>query len=683
MTSTRSATITHVETDVGALLKSIVRSLPYLIALAALAALVAFLFLDRLTPLYRAETTILVGIGDSNPDIVRNVLGGEIQLIRSPDLARGVIDSLGLATSPEYRGATKGGSTLEEILFAIGLARDLDDASAEERVLAHFYGNLDVYALDGSPVIVIAFHAADPVLAARGANAIADAYLALRRSATLGVAASLEAEIDRLRTMLAEAEARVSAFRDDIAAMPPPIAAAERIALEADLTEARDAAGRAESEAAAIRASLDNGAVPNAGAVLDDPTIRRLLDEQRALRTELAEETVAIPLGNPRVAELRARLADIESEIAAAARRVADLLAAEAATANTRAAEIERRLGEADAAAAAEVELAALETRVVETRNLLDAALRRQEALKQSGALPTDVQLLSRATIPSSPEWPDSASLTALAFLAALIAGIAIVAIRELASGRARRRIPFQPLADFDQPAPAAGRFRRVEEDGVPRAMTDEPTLAPQADDTAEASLGAVADGVAGRRRIVVTLAEGSDAEGRPLAAVALARALSGRDRSVVLVDLHKDGANSVAMGEAIDLPGFADLLAGEASFAQVIFRDRRSRAHLIPAGLQPIRPEELLGERLSTLLAALDHTYDHVVIDCPDDAIAGIAPGADAALVTSEYANADPRTVRAVARIAKVSAARIFHLLVEPARRPSAPEPEPAAEAA
>ena len=94
-----------------------------------------------------------------------------------------------------------------------------------------------------------------------------------------------------------------------------------------------------------------------------------------------------------------------------------------------------------------------------------------------------------------------------------------------------------------------------------------------------------------------------------------------------------------------------------------MIFRDRRSRAHFIPAGLQPIRPEALSGERLATLLAALDHTYDHVVIDCPDDAIAGMAPGADAALVASEYVNADPRTVRAVARIAKVSAARIFHL--------------------
>ena len=253
MSSTRSATVTHVETDVGALLTSIVRSFPYLIAFAALVALVAFLFFDRLTPLYRAETTILVGIGDSNPEVLRNVLAGEIQLIRSRDLARGVVGSLGLATTPEYREAITGGSTFDEILFAIGLAPDAGDASVEERVLARYDDNLDVYALDGSPVIVVAFHAADPALAARGANAVADAYLALRRSATLGVAASLEAEIERLRTTLAEAEARASALGDDIAALPPPLAAAER-----DRARSRPRAGARRRPACRRRCGRDS-----------------------------------------------------------------------------------------------------------------------------------------------------------------------------------------------------------------------------------------------------------------------------------------------------------------------------------------------------------------------------------------------------------------------------------------
>ena len=403
-------------------------------------------------------------------------------------------------------------------------------------------------------------------------------------------------------------------------------------------------------------------------AVLDDPGFRSLIAEQGWLRAELARETAANPLGNPRVAEIRARLASIDAELRAVAERIAGDLESAAEQDRAQADELGRRLVAAAAATAASAELARIEQEIAGYGERLDAALRKQDELKQRGVLPGDVQLLSRATVPATPDWPDVLTLTGLAFIAALILGAILVIVRDLASGRARRRVPFEPLADLDLPPPAAARFRRVEDDDVPRAMQDEPTLAPLMEE-AGWSLGAVADSIAGRRRVVVTLAEESDGDGRPLAAVALARALAGRDRSVVLLDLRDDGADSLAMGEAADLPGFADLLAGEVSFAQVIFRDRRSRAHFIPSGAVPIEPGALAGERLATLIAALDHTYDHIVLDCPDEAIPLLAPGADAALVASEYGSADPRTVRAVSRVAKVSAARIFHLKVDPGR--------------
>ena len=519
------------------------------------------------------------------------MLDGEIQLIRSRDIAERVVSSLGLALTPEYRQAIEGDTWLHQVLVTLGLKRDPRDTSEEERVLAHYDESLTVTALDGSPLIVIAFRAADPELAAGVANAVADAYLALRRSATAETAAMLEAEIDRLRTALAEAELRATALRDEIAGLPPPLAEAERAALQAELKAAEEAARRAEADAAAIRAGLAKGGVPDAPAMLDDPAVRALVDEQRALRIELARETAANPLGNPRVAEIRARLASIDAEVRAAAERIADGLDAAAGRDRTRAGDLARRLAEAAAATAVAAELAKVEQAISGYRDRLDAALLRLDALEPSSALPGDVQLLSRATIPATADWPDVLPLTGLAFLVALILGAVFVAVRDLASGRAMRRVPFEPLADLDLPPPASARFRRIEDEDMPRAMADEPTLAPLIEESG-GSLGAVADSIAGRRRVVVTLAEDSDRDGRPLAAVALARALPARDRSVVLVDLRDDGGNGVAMGEAADLPGFADLFEGEVSFAQVIFRDRRSRAHFIPGrrGAGPAR---------------------------------------------------------------------------------------------
>jgi Mrp family chromosome partitioning ATPase len=165
---------------------------------------------------------------------------------------------------------------------------------------------------------------------------------------------------------------------------------------------------------------------------------------------------------------------------------------------------------------------------------------------------------------------------------------------------------------------------------------------------------------------VIVTLAEDSDANGRPLAAVALARAIARIDVRPVLIDFRGDGANSLSMGETAELPGFSDLFAGDASFAQAIFRDRRSRVHFIPAGLGPL-PDELAGERLNAILQALDLTYDHVIVDVGNDLIPVLAPEATVAVVVSEHNAEDPRTEEAFARITSVSAAKIMLLMVDP----------------
>jgi uncharacterized protein involved in exopolysaccharide biosynthesis/Mrp family chromosome partitioning ATPase len=665
MPATRSATTTRGGIDVPALLASVRRALPTLVVVAALVGAFAYLLLDRLTPLYRAEARLAVGIAASNAEVRRNTLAAEVQLIRSRDLAEQVIASLGLGDTPEYRAAAEGRAPLNDFLVTLGLARDLRALSPEERVFALYDDNLGVDIAGRPPTIRIAFWAADPVLAAQAAGAVADAYVALRQSAA-DEATALAGEITRLQETIAAAEVRAGELRDGTAGA---LDDAARDALVTERDAARTDLDAARTDAAAIRAALGAEAMPEVPAFRENPAVRVLIDEQTALRTELGREITANPLGNPRIAEIGARLGQIHGMLEAEAVRLAEALDASAAELAARIAEIETQLADADAADAAARELAGLEQSISADRDRLQAALHRQAALTQGGMLPTNVRIVADAQIPRAPEWPPVETLTAIAFAAALLAGIAIVLLREIVNGGAFRRAPFEPLAELDVPSPAEGRVRRPDEHEVGRARTDDPTLAPEID--AEASLGEVADSVAGRRRIIATLAEDSDGDGRPLAAVALARALAGRDRTVVLVDLHADGANPTAMGEVDDLVGFSDLLAGKASFAETIFRDRRSRAHFIPVGSRRLAPDALAGERLVTLLTALDHTYDHVVVDCPDEAIARIAPGADAVLVTSEYGSADPRTVRAVARIARVSDAHIFHLVVAPTRHP------------
>jgi MinD-like ATPase involved in chromosome partitioning or flagellar assembly len=63
--------------------------------------------------------------------------------------------------------------------------------------------------------------------------------------------------------------------------------------------------------------------------------------------------------------------------------------------------------------------------------------------------------------------------------------------------------------------------------------------------------------------------------------------------------------------------PGITDLVRGNASFGQIITRDRDSRLHIVPAGRIDMDSGEILvSERLQIALTALARAYDHVVID-------------------------------------------------------------------
>jgi MinD-like ATPase involved in chromosome partitioning or flagellar assembly len=198
--------------------------------------------------------------------------------------------------------------------------------------------------------------------------------------------------------------------------------------------------------------------------------------------------------------------------------------------------------------------------------------------------------------------------------------------------------------------------------------MANEPTLVPEMIDGVEESLAVIAGEIiqSGNKRVLVTLADGSDSAGRPLGAVALGRALARTDARVVLVDFRSDGANAASMGESEDLPGFSDLFDGEASFAQVIFRDRKSRVHFIPAGRKPLSPALLDRDQMETVLSALTLTYDYVLLDAGDDMLNVVGPSCGMAMVVTEFGASDPRTAEAAKRVGEVSEAKVLLLVVD-----------------
>ncbi len=707
---TPTATATEMEIDLRALFSTLLRKLPYILVFVLLVGAGTYYGLGLVKPLYTSQTTILIQAGESaltqatqvNPGdaaaaLDEQAITSQVQLIRSRDLAKSVAAKLDLASKAEFNPTLRGSSYVDKLLKMVGLAPKTG-RSVEDLVLDTYYKRLSVYAVDKSRVIVIEFDSTDPALAADAANAIAEGYIALQREAkrtsTADAAQYLSAQIGELRTKVKDAEAKVETFRskNDLFAsgsLANTTLPQQQLGdLSTELAKVRSTMADAQAKADQIRAALKAGVTPNVPEVLNSPLIQRLVEQEVALRSQVAQLSVTLGPEHPRMRELKAQVADLDRQIATELHKIVDALDAEVALNQARAKELNAALSQQKVATGqandAGVELAALQREAAAQRDLLDVYLRRyREAVsrEQASLPPADARVISQAAISSEPSFPKLVPMSSAAAAVALILAIAFVLLRELASGRPMRRVAFDDVVPpVPDAMPVGGHLRWADDHSVRRMMPAEPTLAPDLVDRVEELLAAITGEIIadGAKRVLVTLAEGSDDNGRPLAAVALARALARADTRTVVVDLRGDNANTVSMSEETDLPGFSDLFDGEASFAQVIFRDRRSRVHFIPAGHAPLAAANLDKERLETILSALALTYDCVILDAGDEMIATLGVTADLAVVVSEYGASDPRTKGAFDRITVASDARIVLLMVDPdapAREPEAGE--------
>lgn len=117
-------------------------------------------------------------------------------------------------------------------------------------------------------------------------------------------------------------------------------------------------------------------------------------------------------------------------------------------------------------------------------------------------------------------------------------------------------------------------------------------------------------------RRIGLTTVGGGTADA-PVAALALARAITMAGRRVVLIDMARMGAFLGGLCGVPHGPGLSDLVGGNADFTKVIARDSRSTAHVMRYGLDhSARAASLIMDRLESVLEAFSQTYDAVIVN-------------------------------------------------------------------
>jgi succinoglycan biosynthesis transport protein ExoP len=679
------------ELDLGAVGRALMRKKWWVLGPALAVAALSFVGVNLITPRYKSEARILIE-GRENvffrPDaektaerdrtVDQEAVTSQVQLALSRDLARQVIKQLKLGELPEFDSTLRGVSLMRYSLGFLGLAKDPFSMTPEERVLESYYERLTVFQVDKSRVVSIEFQSADPELAARVANAIADNYLSIQQGArqeqTRAAGRWLGGEIENMRKRVGEAEAKVEEFRakTNLFIGPNGTTLSSQTLGESnrDLAAARSQKADLEAKAKFIRDVLKRGASVEYSDMINSELIRRLNEQRVTLRAQLAEQSSTLLDGHPRIKELKAQIGDLDKQIRDEAARLARSFENDARIAGARVESLQNNLDQLKAQTAStngqDVELRALEREAKAQRDLLESYLAkyREATARDSLSAPPDARIISRALVSNTPYFPKKLPIVLVALLAALFISAGFITTGELLAGSVYRAgIPVEPVAE---PVPVAAAdtapkrrwlptgFMRAK--AAPEPVKAEPVLAQPVTSTAsepaqgisiEDIASALRDAGENGKRVAVIGA--SPENGATQTAVAVARALAQHAR-VVMVDLALERPELAAITLDPRAPGIADLVRGTASFGQIITRDRISRVQVVPAGrVGSDAAMVFMSERLNIALDALARTYDHVVIDAgaapyaPADRIARLASCAVlvAREVSEEAANA------------------------------------------
>lgn len=651
---------------------------PTLIAFAAATA-----YVNLATPRFTAETKLLLESRDSfytrpaqadgQPLIDEQAVASQVQVIMSRDLARETIKRLSLVGNPEFDPQVGTVDLMRRLMILFGAAENPLKRAPEDRVLEAFFERLLVYNVGRSRVVSVEFRSKDPELAARAANTVAEIYLDYLESSKKDTARSASAwlgpEINSLRSRVAEAEARVESFRSRsgllAGANNTTITAQQLTELNTQLAQAQSAQADAQGKAQLIRDLLRGGRAFEIPDVANNELIRRLIEQRVTLRAQLALESRTLLSGHPRIKELSAQLVDLDAQIRGAAERTVRTLENEARLAGTRVESLQKALEDQKTVVSrsneSEVQLRALEREARAQREQLESYLTRYReatARDADNSTPPDAKIVSRAVVPDKPSFPKKGPITALATLATLVLCVGVIVARELLVGPPEDA-PAPNSATFAAPSaapsasvPEAAAAPAVVAEAAPLVSTPPAELQTARDATPRAfeldtlidRLAAIADPDRGQRVLVT-----GDREVAEALAAALGRKLS-RVAKTLLVHVDEDGSPA-------DKPGLTDLIAGDASFADIIEPMPGTRLHTVSAGTlaDDVIFEETDG--LDIAFTAFDHTYSWV--------IAVVADATDRELLTHVAARTDTVVIASSADPSDASLVALYQELV------------------
>ena len=584
----------------------------------------------------------------------------QYRLLQSRGLAERVVRNLNLAADPAFNPPRSA---------VFSSSASLDDEQALAALARRLQANLEVKPIRDTRLVEIAYTARDPVLAARIANGVAEAYIdwgVENRFASVGRASSfLASQIEALKREIQEKEAQLQAYsrRTDIVALDPNsnVTLQRLEGLNKDYVEAVSQRIQKEARYKELMSSQDEAAAD----LVSGGLVGQLRAEQLKLERDYATKLNTFKPDWPAMQELKARIEKgrqhLEKVIQETVSNAREQAKAEYQAALRReqslAQELAKQKAEAMQLNSVAVEYNNLKVEVSTRRGLLDELLRKQAETEVSSRLAnsreSNITVVDRALPPTSAFRPSLKRNLALGTALGLLFGVGLVFLAEYLDRRVKSPEELARLVDL----PVLATIPDVSFDGVQsaydyrskkrKARTSLPAdnkltieLVPHLHPKAAAAeayrtlrTALLLSSAGGLRSVVISSAVA--AEGKSVTAANLAVVLAQLGREVVLVDGDLRRSRQHQIFSVSNRWGLANYLAGDVAIENIISPTRIPKLSLIPAGPHPPNPAELLSSTLmSDLLTMLQQRFHLVVIDTPP-----VLPVADASILSAHCA--------------------------------------------
>ncbi|HEY3359217.1 MAG TPA: polysaccharide biosynthesis tyrosine autokinase [Polyangia bacterium] len=569
----------------------------------------------------------VVDMGAGSYWMSRDYLSSQRDIIQSREVAGRVVDELKLMELPEF---WKPGP------FVPGRSRD----EAIGRVMAAVRA---VMPKDNRIIEIYVEHA-DPGMAARLANGVADTYLGFNLDYKLGSTKDavrwLADQLDDLKKELTQAELALHNFKKQNNVLSVPMEDKQNLLTKQiekfndSLTAVRMKRMELVARQRQILAARNQDPLKDSAILLTESPVasdlkKTYADEHRKLMELKARYLENHPLVRAQQAKLDTVLADLRREIDNA-------LAANQGRFNE-AADAEKQLAAAFEAAKKEaldlnlrqIDYNRLKRGQENTEKLYGLVLTRLKETDLSANLRvSNMRILDRALTPGAPIRPDVRKIMLMALVLALFAGIGLAVLIEVLDATVKTQEEVEALTGV----PFLGILPSIEEEhaaGITARSNG--TVDPRKDlflhTNPKSSVAECARSIRTNllfmsperplKTLVVTSA--GPREGKTTTAISLAIAMAQGGQRVLLIDTDLRRPRIHRSFGVTGETGLTAVLLGHTELGAAIKTTDVPNLYVLPCGPLPPNPAELLHtERFGALMQQMQQRYDRVIFDSP-----------------------------------------------------------------